>query len=141
MTEHDGRRSRRLESQHARQPVAFPHAVILAVAFPVRGDIAGIAHRHALKVRGNAAEIIQNFKGAGFLPFDPVGIDGIHQGDGERVADMADQRQGVVEVPQYLDDLRAMHHGLGQFPEGDLPLGNQHGALDAGAGGIGRGGG
>ncbi len=55
--------------------------------------------------------------------------------------ELAGDLEAVVEVAVDLDQLRAVHHGLGELARGDLALRDQHRAGDPGRGRVGRGGG
>ena len=80
-------------------------------------------------------------KDGGLLALEAEGIDGIDDGDGLGLADLADEAQGVVEIAVDGHDLRAVHEGLREFAEGDLARGQKDDAGDAGARGVGGGGG
>ena len=64
-------------AQH-RQRVDDPVGVVLGVAAPVGGDVAGVADRDAEHV-GRLAELVADLEGAGLLALDPVGVDRVDE--------------------------------------------------------------
>ena len=135
MARHDRRRPCRLEAPHGGRARRGPVGGVLAVALPVGGDVAGVADGQAVDV-GGVAQDVDDLERGGLLPLDPVLVDAVDQAD--RVVDrqLAGQREAVVEVALDLQQLGAVHQRLGQLAGGDLPLWDQDGADQAGAGGV-----
>ena len=101
------------------------------------GDVARVAHRQAVVVRG-AAELFDDFEGRGFLTLQAEGVDRVHDGHRRLLGHLLDQFHALVEVAADLHDHGAVHHRLGQFAHGDLTFRDDHEGGDAGAGGVGR---
>ena len=81
------------------------------------------------------AEHIHDLEGGRFLTFDAGWVHRVDQLDlGPLGGGLASQFEAVVEVALHLDDLRAVHHGLGEFAHCDLALGDEDRARDACAG-------
>ena len=118
----------------------FAELVEFAIALPVGGDVAGVADGQDVEV-GRVAEDIDDLEGGGLLALDAEGIDGIDDGDGLGLADLADEPQGIVEIAVDGDDVGAVHEGLGELAHRDFAGGQQDDAGDAGARGVGGGGG
>ena len=111
--------------------------MVLAIALPVRGDVARVAHREHVHV-GRATEDVDDLECRGLLPLDTRRIDRVDQLDlGELRGGLAREFETVVEVALHLDDLGAAHDRLGELAHRDLSFGNQDGAGDTGAGGVG----
>src|SRR5207248_3325192 len=108
---HNGGGPGGLESKHARQSVRFFGRVIFLVAFPVGGDVAGVADRQEMKV-GRIAELIADLESGGFLAFDADGIDAVDHFDFAGFAQFADDAQGGIEVSLDGDGDSAVHEGL-----------------------------
>ena len=71
--------------------------LVLVEAHPVGADIAGVADGDAEPI-GCFTQGIHHLKGGGFLPLEPVGIEGVHQGDGVLIRHFANDGQGPVKV-------------------------------------------
>ena len=140
VTEHDGCRAGRLEAPHLGQLGGLAGRVILREAAPVGRDVAGIADGNGENVR-RFTEGVNEFEGTGLLTFDAVGVDRVHDGDGNVLSEFAGQRQSAVEVAADLDDFGAVHDGLSQLAERNLAFGDEHDAGHIGLGGEGGGGG
>ena len=114
----------------------------LAVALPVGGDVARVAHRQDVDV-GGIAEFVHDLEGSGFLSLDAEGIDGIDDGYPRRrvAADLAHQAQGVVEISVHLHHARAVRYRLDEFAHGDFACREEDDAPQPGPGGVGGGGG
>src|SRR5581483_1998164 len=129
-------------SHHPGKPPRPAQRLVLFVACPVGGDIAGVADREEL-MRGRIAELIAYLEGGGFLSRDAVGIDAVDEADSYRVAlgEVADNLEADIEVADYLEHPRAVHHRLRKLAEGNRSLGNKDVGLESGASGVGGGGG
>ena len=142
MTIHDGRGARRLKPKHARQRVGLLRRVIFFVALPVGGDVSGVAHGEEMKVR-RVAQRVTNFKRRRLLPLDAHGIDAVHDLDFAGLAEFTHDAQRLVEVAFNGNGRRAVHQGLREFAEGNVPVRQQHHAFHLRArrvsGGGGRG--
>ena len=90
---HDGRGARGLEPEHARQPGGPARLLVLEVALPVGGDVAGVAHRDAVDV-GGVAERVDDLEGPGLLALDPVGVHRVDHGDRGPLAQLPDDGRG-----------------------------------------------
>src|SRR5439155_120324 len=77
----------RLEAQHLRELRSPAGVLVLPVALPVGGDVAGVADRDAVDV-GGVAQHVDDLEGAGLLALDPVGIDRVDDGDGRPLAEV-----------------------------------------------------
>ena len=130
--------ARRLESHHPGQFFAAPCLTPFLVAFPISGDVAGIAHRQKMEI-GCLPQNFNDLECGGFLAFDPVRINRVDDGDGMAIRNFAHQSQRDIEIAAHRNHLGAAHERLGQFAQGDFPPGQKHGAGDADAGGISRG--
>ena len=120
----DGRGAGGLEAHHVGQGAGAFQPVVFDKAFPVGGNVAGVAHRNEEVVRG-VAEHVGDFKGGGFLAFNAVGVDGVDQGNGMIPGELTNQAQGSVEIAVHHDNPGAVSHSLGEFAQRHLPLGNQ----------------
>src|SRR5439155_20909618 len=80
------RRPRGLEADHARQAVDLAVAVVLAIAAPVRRDVARVADGDQVIV-GRATELIHDLERAGLLPFETEGVHVVHHGYRMRLRD------------------------------------------------------
>ena len=76
---------------------------------------------------------------AGLLALDPVRVDRVDHRHRRPLAELADDGQGLVEVAPDLEHPGAVDEGLGQLAEGDVAVGDEHGAGQAGPGGVGGG--
>lgn len=110
------------------------------VTYPVSGDIARIADWQAVIV-GGTAQRLDDFKGGGFLPLQPERVDRVDDGDRRMVGNVLHQPHAIIEIALNLQHLGAMDHGLCQFAQRDLAIRDQYETANAGAGGIGCGGG
>jgi len=93
-------------------------------------------------IRG-VAEHVDDLERRRHLAGDPVGVDGVDDGDGRPGGQVAHDVEGGVEIPLDLDDGGAVHERLSELPEGDVTLGDEDGAPHSRPGGVGgrRGGG
>jgi hypothetical protein len=125
LAEHDRRGAGGLEAHHARPRLDPTELLVLAVAAPVRRDVARVAHRQEVVVR-RPPERVADLERGRLLPLDAGRVHGVHQLEARRVAllHVADEAQRLVEVALDLDDAGAVHHGLGQLPERDLAVGH-----------------
>ena len=137
MSQHNGRRARRLKSEHPRQPPAEGLTMVFLIAPPVCGNVAGIPDGEKVKDR-RIGKLFAHLEGGSFLSLQTVGIHRVHENNAIFRRDLLDDRQCLVEIPLYLQDRRAMHHCLCQLAERNLPLGNQHEDLEPGPAAIGR---
>jgi hypothetical protein len=80
--------------------------------------------------------VVNHLKGGRLLAFDPIGVEGVDQGDGLCLGNLSDDVKGLIEVSFDLDDPGAVGHGLGQLAEGNLSLGNENVGLHPRLGGI-----
>ncbi len=110
---------------------------VLAVAQPVRRDVAGVAGRQHVHV-GGVAEEVDDLEGGGLLALQPHRVDRVHQRDRVVLGEPARDPQAVVEVAADHDHLGAVHDRLGELAGGDLALRHQHERLDAGPRGVRR---
>ena len=76
-------------------------------------------------------------KAAVFWPSMRNGLTELTTVTGARSASSPDDGQGLVEVAPHLEDPGPVHQRLGQLAEGDVPLGDEHGAGHAGPGRVG----
>src|SRR5205809_7730906 len=65
-----------LVAEHAREGVGLFRGVVFLVAFPVGGDVAGVADGDEMKVR-RIAELVADLEGGGLLPFQAHGVDAV----------------------------------------------------------------
>ena len=110
----------------------------LLEAAPVGGHVAGVADRDRERA-GRLAELLDDLEGGGLLAFDPVRVDRVDELDRVLLGELADDRQGVVEVALQGDDAGAVHQRLGELADRDLALRDDHRAAHAGARGVGGG--
>ncbi len=78
---HQGRGAGGLEAPHARGAGGGAVGRVLAVALPVRGDVARVADRQDVDV-GGVAEHVHDLERGGLLALDPHRVDGIDQRHG-----------------------------------------------------------
>src|SRR4051794_15084597 len=116
----------------AEQPGVGAH---LLKALPVGGDVAGVADRDAERVE--LAQRVEQLEGRGLLPLQPERVDAVDERDRVAPADLAHELERLVEVAAQGDHARAVHQRLGELAGGDLALGHDHGAPQAGARGVG----
>ena len=90
---------------------------------------------------GCVAKLIDDLEGGGLLTLDAVGVDGVDEGDGMAVGELAGEGEGVVEGAVDGQDSRAMRDGLCELAFGDGAARNQDVDLESLAGGVSRGGG
>src|SRR5436309_2935271 len=79
------------------------------------------------------AEAVDDLEGGRLLTLEPVGVHGVDQRDGVLGGQLPDDGEGLVEVALDLDHLGPVDQRLGQLAEGDVALGDEHGADDAGS--------
>src|SRR3712207_8921907 len=70
----------------------FPYTTLFRSALPVRGDVAGVADRQAVDVRG-VAEDVDDLERGGLLPLDPVLVDAV---------DRSEEHTSELQSRQYL---------------------------------------
>ena len=121
-----------LEAQHPRP------AFRVREAAPVRGDVAGVADGDAERVE-LCVEILGDLVGRGLLALHAELIDGVDQRDRVGGGELAHQLQRHVEVAVERDHPRPVHERLGQLAGGDLAVGHDHRAAQAGTGRVGGG--
>ncbi len=138
MAQHDRRGTGGLEPPHPRPVRGGAVGGVLGVAAPVSRDVACVAHGQAVDVRG-VAQDVDHLERRRLLALDPGGVDAVDQLDGERLGQLARHPEAVVEVAVDLEQGRAVSDGLGQLAHGDLAVGHQDGAGDAGSRGVGGG--
>ena len=131
MADDDRRRTGRLEAEHAGQERDVVRVALFAVALPVRRDVPGVPYRHHVVV-GRASQRPADLERAGLLPFDPVRVHRVHERDRVVLDEVARDDERFIEVRVDLDQLRAVHERLRELAQRDLPLGDEHGALDPG---------
>ncbi len=90
---------------------------------------------------GASPERVHDLEGAGLLALDAGRVDGVDQEHRVGLPQLPGDVQAVVEVAVHLQQRGAVRDGLAQLAHGDLAFGNQHGALQAGRGGVGGSGG
>ena len=73
---------------------------VLTVAFPIGGDVAGVADGEEMEI-GRATELIADFKRGGFLAFNADGINAVDNFDAGFLPEIADDAEGVVEIAFY----------------------------------------
>jgi hypothetical protein len=125
--------------RHGAKPRREPRAVsrgILLVALPVGGDVAGVADRQAVDVRG-VAEGVDDLEGRRLLPLDAGGVDRVDQLDRVGLGELASHGETVVEVARHLQQRGPVGDRLAELAHRDLAVGHQHGAGHPGLGGIG----
>ena len=88
---------------------------------------------------GRLAELLDHLEGGRLLALYPVGVDRIDQLDRVLLGELADDRQGVVEVSLEGDDAGAVHERLGELADRDLALRDDHRAAQPGPGRVGGG--
>src|SRR4051794_27574011 len=138
LAQHEGRRALGLPTEHAGPARRAPEILVLGVALPVRGDVAGVADGQAVHV-GRVTERLDDLERRGLLALDAEGVDRVHDRHAVDVAECTHDVEGLVEVPADLDDLRAVDERLRELAERDLALGDHDTTGDAGARGVGRG--
>ena len=79
---------------------------------------------------GRIAQFLDDLKARRLLALKPVRIDRIDDGDRLRLTDFADETQGIIEIAVDRHNFGAVHEGLAQLAEGDLPRRQQHDAGD-----------
>ena len=118
--------------------MARPGVAVFAVAPPVGGDVAGVAHGYAVDI-GRIAQNVDDLECPRLLTLDPVGVDGVHHRDRGLVAQATHDGQSFVEVATDLQHLGAVDESLGQLAQGDVTFGDEHGTGEPGPGGVGGG--
>src|SRR5699024_5797010 len=134
-------RARGLHAHHPGTRGDDALGVVLAVALPVRRDVAGVTDGQEMQI-GRAAEHVDDLESGRLLPLDTHRVDRVDQTD-LRVGGggLAGQFEAVVEVAVDLDDRRAVHDRLGQLARRDLALRDEDRAAHPGARGVRRRGG
>ena len=82
-------------------------------------------------------ELLEELEGGGLLAFEAVGVDGVEEVDREAADEVGEDADAAVEVGLELDGEGAVVHRLGELAPGDLALGDEDDAAQAGAGGVG----
>ena len=129
---HERRRPLGLPAEHARARAG------LAEARPVGGDVPRVADGDAERVEA-VAELVDDLERGGLLALEPERVDGVDERDRMARGQLAHERERLVEVAAQRDHARAVHQRLGQLAGGDLAVGHDHGARQAGARGVGGG--
>ena len=128
-----------LGPEHPRQRVADTVAVVLGIALPVSGDVSGVSDRQCVDVR-RRAKGVDDLERRSLLSLDAHRVHTVDQGDGRVIRrQFAGELQAVIEIAVDLDDLGAVHDGLGELSHRDLALRDQHRAGDTGPRRIGGG--
>ncbi len=86
---------------------------------------------------GASPRAVHHFEGGRLLALEPVGVEGVDQGDGVALGHVADDGQGPVEVALHRQHLGTVEKRLGQLPLGHIAVGNQHEGPHAPPAGIG----
>ncbi len=89
---------------------------------------------------GRVSEIVDYFERGGFLSGDAIWIDGVHDREIVARAEPAHDAQRVVEVAFDGDDFSAVRESLEQLAACDFSGGQDDGAANPGARGVGGGG-
>ena len=118
----------------AEQPRRGAH---LLEALPVRGDVARVADRDAERVE--LAERVEHLERGRLLALQAERVDAVDERDRVALDELAHERQRLVEVAAQRDHAGAVHQRLGELAGGDLALGDDHGAAQPAAGGVGGG--
>ena len=114
---------------------------VLLVALPVGGDVARVAHRQHVDVRG-VAQVVDDLEGAGLLALDAGRVDRVHQEHRVGLAELAGDLQAVVEVAVDLDAVSApCAIAWLSLPMEILPSGTSTAHFSPACGGVGGGGG
>ncbi len=100
-------------------------ARVLAEAFPVRRDVAGVAHRQRQPVR-NVAELFDHLEGGSLLPLEAEWVHAVHQRDGQLFRQRAHRPKRGVEVAPQHDDTCAVRQRLRELAQRHLALGHHH---------------
>ena len=116
----------------------MPGVVVLFVAFPVSGDVSGVADGQKMKIRG-IAELVANFERSGLLAFDANRVDAVDDLDFAGFAKLTHDAERVIEIAFDGNSGCAIHQRLRQFAERNLPVGQKNHALHLCARGVGRG--
>src|SRR3954468_10235079 len=108
----------------------------LAESPPPRRDVPRVADRDRERARG-LAEFLQHLERSRLLALDAVRMDRVDEFDRVTIRELADDPQGVVEVPAQGDHPRAVHERLRQLADGDLSFRNDHRPAHPRPGGVG----
>ena len=114
MAEHNGSCAGGLETEHPRQVAQPPGILVLPVPLPVRNDVAGVAHRHAMYV-GGITQNVDHLERTSFLALNSIGVYGVHHRHRLCFRQLTHERQRAVEISPYLHDFCAVHERLGQL--------------------------
>ncbi len=138
MPEHDRSRAGGLPTHHPRAGVRLPGIQIFTEPTPVGRDVPRVADRQEMEVR-RITQRIADLEGRRLLTLDPHRVDGIHHLDQPRLAQLAHDPQGIVEIAADGHRRRPVHQRLSQLAQRDLTLRQQDDALQPGTGRIRRG--
>src|SRR6478735_6353088 len=111
---------------------------VLAVATPVRRDVAGVADREAVDV-GGVAERVDDLEARGLLALDACRVDRVDELDGVGLGELACEGQAVVEVAVDLQQRGPVGDRLAQLAHRDLAVGHEDAARHAGLRRVGGG--
>ncbi len=75
---------------------------------------------------GRAAEVLDDLERRRLLTLEPEGVDRVDERDRVLVAELAHERERLVEVAAQRDDARAVHERLGELARRDAPVGHDH---------------
>src|ERR1022692_1149519 len=102
-----GRTSGR-EAEHPGKPRGTSGVAVLAIAAPVRSDVAGVAHRYAMDLR-RITEVVHYLEGPCLVALDAERVDRINDNDRRAGRQLTDDLEGDVEIASYLQHLRPVH--------------------------------
>ena len=137
MAENQGRRATGLKSPHHGKRPAQTGVPVLLEPHPVGTDVAGVAHGNTQPVR-SISQDVHHFEGRRFLSLEPVGVDGVHQGDGIAPRQVLGEGKGLVEVALNGQHFGAVQQSLGQLALGHVAIRNDGKCPQTPTSGIGR---
>ncbi len=139
VTEHDRRRTGRLEAVHPGQPRAEPGSVVVAETGPVGADVAGVADRDREDV-GRPAEVVADLERGRLLAGQAVRVDRVHERDRVVVAggQLAHDPERRVEVAVDRDDPGPGDERLEELAHRDLAARQDDDDLEPGRRAVGR---
>ncbi len=117
-SQHDWRCARRLAAKHSREATRPARSEVLTKTAPVRGDVAGIAHREREHV-GRVAECLDDLERSRLLAVDAIRVHAVDERHGMALAELAHESQRDVEAGVDAHDRRTVHPRLEQFARRD----------------------
>ena len=110
------------ESPSSEAAMCLAGFAVLFKSFPVGRDIAGVAYGDG-QIIGSVPQGVHDFKGRGFLPFDPIRVDRVDQRDRVLVRQFTHELRASSKLPRIATTWAPCINAWLSLPRAMLPSG------------------